>query len=64
MLLQRLLSIMDSYWLPIIIGFFIGAIITIVALALVRGGKKEDIEIDPEKEEAAKQWNQQSKGYK
>jgi hypothetical protein len=27
-------------------------------------GKKEDIEVDPEKEEAAKQWNQQSKGYK
>ena len=62
MLLQRLLSIMDN-WLSFIIGFLIGAIITIVALALVRGGKKEDIEVDPEKEEAAKQWNQQSKGY-
>jgi hypothetical protein len=55
---------MGNYWLPIIIGFFIGAMLTVVALAIVRGGKREDIEADPEKEEAAKQWNQQSKGYK
>jgi len=64
MLLLKLLSIMGNYWLPIIIGFFIGAMLTVVALAIVRGGKREDIEADPEKEEAAKQWNQQSKGYK
>lgn len=51
-------------WLYILIGFFVGAIVAIVALAMVRGGKKEDIEVDPEKEEAAKQWNNQSKGYK
>jgi hypothetical protein len=47
----------------VVSGFFGGAIVAIVALALVRGDKNENIEVDPEKEEAAKQWNQQSKGY-
>jgi len=52
---------MDN-WVYILIGLFIGSIITFVALAVVR----KDIshtEVDPEKEEAAKEWNQQSKGY-
>jgi hypothetical protein len=52
-------------WLAFFLGVISGSIITIVALALVRGNwsKKEDIEVDPEKEEAAKQWNDQSRGY-
>ena len=64
MLLQRLLSIMDS-WLTHILSFITGAIITIVALALVNGSwtKKDIVDIDPEIEEAKKQWNEQSKGY-
>jgi hypothetical protein len=62
MLLVKLLSIMDNLIL-VVSGFFGGAIVAIVALALVRGDKNENIEVDPEKEEAAKQWNQQSKGY-
>lgn len=62
MLLVKLLSTMDNLIL-VVSGFFGGAIVAIVALALVRGDKNENIEVDPEKEEAAKQWNQQSKGY-
>lgn len=50
-------------WLYLLIGFFIGVVLTFVSLALVRGNAP-DIEVDPEKEETAKQWNQQSKGYK
>jgi hypothetical protein len=53
---------MDSF-VASLIGFFIGAIVAIVALALVKGNSKDSIEVDPEKEEAAKEWNQQSKGY-
>ncbi len=55
---------MDS-WLSFIIGFLIGAIITIVALALVKGNwtKKDIVDVDPEKEEAERQWKEQSKGY-
>jgi uncharacterized membrane-anchored protein YhcB (DUF1043 family) len=56
---------MDS-WLTHILSFIVGAIITIVALALVRGNwsKKEDIvDVDPEIEEAERQWKEQSKGY-
>jgi hypothetical protein len=64
MLLQRLLSIMGN-WLSFIIGFLIGAIITIVALAVVKGNwdKKDIVDVDPEIEEAERQWNEQSKGY-
>ena len=62
MLLVKLLNTMDNLIL-VVSGFFGGAIVAIVALALVRGDKNENIEVDPEKEEAAKQWNQQSKGY-
>jgi len=61
MLLRKYLNTMDN-WVYILIGLFIGSIITFVALAVVR----KDIshtEVDPEKEEAAKEWNQQSKGY-
>ncbi len=53
---------MDS-WIAGLIGFFIGAIGTIVALAIVRSNSKDTIEVDPEKEEAAKEWTEQSKGY-
>ena len=53
---------MDS-WIAGIIGFFTGAICAIVALAIVKSGSKDTVEIDPEKEEAAKQWKEQSKGY-
>jgi len=64
MLLRKLLSIMDS-WLSFIIGFLIGATITIVALALVKGNwsKKDIVDVDPGKEEAERQWKEQSKGY-
>ncbi len=64
MLLQRLLSIMGN-WLSFIIGFLIGAIITIVALAVVKGNwdKKDIVDVDPEIEEAKKQWKEQSKVY-
>jgi hypothetical protein len=59
-----LLSIMDS-WLTHILSFITGAIITIVALALVKGNwtKKDIVDVDPEIEEAKKQWNEQSRGY-
>jgi len=55
---------MDS-WLSFIIGFLTGAIITIVALALVKGSwnKKDIVDVDPEIEEAERQWKEQSKGY-
>jgi hypothetical protein len=53
---------MDS-WIAGIIGFFAGAICAIVALAIVRSGSKDTVEIDPEKEEAAKQLKEQSRGY-
>ena len=53
---------MDS-WVAGLIGFFAGAIGTIVALAIVRSNSKDTIEVDPEKEEAAKEWTEQSKGY-
>ena len=55
---------MDS-WLTHILSFIVGAIITIVALALVRGdwSKKHIVDVDPEKEEAERQWKEQSKGY-
>lgn len=44
--------------------FIGGSFITIVALALVRGGANREVpEIDPEKEEAIKEWEEQSKGY-
>ena len=46
-----------------LIGFFVGAIGAIVALALVRGNSKDTVEVDPEKEEAAKEWKEQSRGY-
>lgn len=64
MLLQRLLSIMDS-GLIFFLGAISGSIITIVALALVRGdwSKKHIVDVDPEKEEAERQWKEQSKGY-
>lgn len=64
MLLQRLLSIMDS-GLIFFLGAISGSIITIVALALVRGNwsKKHIVDVDPEKEEAERQWKEQSKGY-
>jgi uncharacterized membrane-anchored protein YhcB (DUF1043 family) len=52
-------------WLSFIIGFLIGAIITIVALAVVKGNwdKKDIVDVDPEIEEAKKQWKEQSKVY-
>lgn len=55
---------MDS-WLVFFLGVIVGSIITIVALALVRGNwKKENIvDIDPEVQEAERQWKEQSKGY-
>jgi hypothetical protein len=53
---------MDS-WITGIIGFFIGAIVAIVALSLVKSNSENTIETDPEKKEAAKQWEEQSKGY-
>ena len=53
---------MDS-WIAGIIGFFVGAIGTIVALAIVKSDSKDTVEVDPEKEEAAKQWKEQSRGY-
>ena len=43
---------MDS-WIAGIIGFFVGAIGTIVALAIVKSDSKDTVETDPEKEEAA-----------
>ena len=46
------------------LGIICGSIITIVALALVRGSKKETVQqVDPELEEATKEWKEQSKGY-
>lgn len=64
MLLQRLLNIMDS-WLAFFLGAISSSIITIVALALVRGNwsKEHIVDVDPEKEEAERQWKEQSKGY-
>ncbi len=64
MLLRRLLSIMDS-WLIFLLGVILGSIFTVVALALVRGSwnKEEIVEVDPEIQEAEKQWKEQSKGY-
>ena len=55
---------MDS-WLTHILSFIVGAIITIVALALVKGNwsKKDIVDVDPEKEEAERQWKEQSRGY-
>jgi len=53
---------MDN-WIAGIIGFFAGAVCAIVALALVRGNSKDTVEADPEKEEAAKEWKEQSRGY-
>jgi|LakMenEpi03Aug12_release.lakeMendotaPanAssembly.Ray.scaffolds.fasta_scaffold3001683_1 hypothetical protein len=53
---------MDS-WIAYLICFFLGAVCAIVALAIVKSGSKDIVEIDPEKEEAAKQWKEQSKGY-
>ncbi len=55
---------MDS-WLTHILSFIVGAIITIVALALVKGNwsKKDIVDVDPGKEEAERQWKEQSKGY-
>ncbi len=52
-------------WLALFLGVISGSIITIVALALVRGNwsKKDIVEIDPEIEEAERQWKEQSKGY-
>jgi hypothetical protein len=63
MLLQRLLSIMDSVIL-FFLGAMTGSVITIVALALVKGGKEKEVPIvDLEKEKAIKEWEEQSKGY-
>jgi ABC-type antimicrobial peptide transport system permease subunit len=47
-------------WLAFFLGVISGSIITIVALALVRGNwsKKDIVDIDPER-----QWKEQSKGY-
>lgn len=55
---------MDS-GLIFFLGAISGSIITIVALALVRGdwSKKHIVDVDPEKEEAERQWKEQSKGY-
>lgn len=56
---------MDS-WQFFFLGLVIGSMFTVVALALVRGNwsKEHIVDVDPEKEEAEKQWNDQSKGYK
>lgn len=62
MLLVKLLNTMDNFIL-VISGFFGGAIVAIVALALAKSNSKDTIEVDPEKEEAAKEWKEQSKGY-
>ena len=62
MLLVRLLNIMDSFIL-IVSGFFGGAIVAIVALAIVKSNSKDTIEVDLEKEKADKEWKEQSKGY-
>lgn len=44
--------------------FIAGSFITVVALALVRGGADKDFpKADPEKEKAIKEWEEQSKGY-
>jgi len=55
---------MDS-WLIFFLGAILGSIITIVALALVKGNwtKENIVDVDPEKEEAERQWKEQSKGY-
>ena len=43
--------------------FCAGSILTIIALALVRGHAKNIVDEDPEKQELDKQWREQSKGY-
>ena len=53
---------MDSFIL-IVSGFFGGAIVAIVALAIVKSNSKDTIEVDLEKEKADKEWKEQSKGY-
>jgi len=53
---------MDSFIL-IVSGFFGGAIVAIVALAIVKSNSKDTIEVDLEKEKADKEWEEQSKGY-
>jgi hypothetical protein len=54
---------MDSVIL-FFLGAMTGSVITIVALALVKGGKEKEVPIvDLEKEKAIKEWEEQSKGY-
>ena len=49
--------------LTISISFIAGCLLTVVALALVRGNSKNIVKKDPEREEIEKQWEEQSKGY-
>ncbi len=62
MLLKKLQNIMGNYILYFCC-FIGGAVLAIVALALVRGNSKDTVEVDLEKEELIKQWEDQSKGY-
>lgn len=55
---------MDS-WIPFFCGTIIGSLVTAIAFAVItaKEDKKNIVEIDPEIEEAEKQWQEQSKGY-
>lgn len=61
MLLRRLLSIMDSCTL-FLCGTIVVSVITAIAFVVIKR-KKDIVEVDPELEEAKKQWKEQSKGY-
>jgi hypothetical protein len=55
---------MDS-WIPFLCGTMIGSVVTTIAFVVIiaKGSKKDIVDVDPEIEEAEKQWKEQSKGY-
>jgi hypothetical protein len=55
---------MDS-WIPFFCGTIIGSLVTAIAFVVIiaKGDKKNIVDVDPEIEEAERQWKEQSRGY-